>query len=284
MKIISNLPNPGIAVTGRPDGELKDVSSPGAGDGTPAREDWLNDLYYAFLSKMNDVGISADDSDEAVETATTGSQFLTASRLFSAQYAYPGIDQGLKDISAGNQSTSLTSFESGGGSEKVNGYTVKIRWTGGDASFTHTITSAYTIGNETIGYIASNLWIGHGDGELILRLDKTNSRWTVLNNGSWDKIIEATDAFTTYKYTSRKMEKFLTNKSISATNTLLTFDISFLNTSYVSSFYFTTAGGAAIRAASVITKLAASIDMTSVIISSGASSAGDYDISFMGQW
>jgi hypothetical protein len=77
MKIISNLPNTGTATTGRPNGVLNDASTPGAGDGTPAREDWLNDIYYALLAVMDKAGISADDSDEEFD-AGEGSQFADA--------------------------------------------------------------------------------------------------------------------------------------------------------------------------------------------------------------
>ena len=185
MKIISNLPNPTAPTGARPDGALKDVSAPAAGDGTPARADWQNDLYYALLAVMDTVGVSADDSDEEFE-AGVGSQFLDAMRLFVQEWAYPGLDFGLKNISGGNQASDITIYEAGGGSEKEDGFTVRLRWTGGDASFAHTITSAYTIGNEIIGFIAANLWIGEGAGELVLRLDKTNSQWLVLTPGSWD--------------------------------------------------------------------------------------------------
>ncbi len=77
MKIISNLPDTTGATGPRPDGAIKDVSAPGAGDGTPVREDWLNDVYYALLATMEDGGVSADDSDEEF-AAGVGSQFLTA--------------------------------------------------------------------------------------------------------------------------------------------------------------------------------------------------------------
>ncbi len=77
MKIISNLPDTTAGIPARPDGAIKDVSAPGAGDGTPIREDWLNDVYYALLATMEDAGVSADDSDEEF-AAGVGSQFLTA--------------------------------------------------------------------------------------------------------------------------------------------------------------------------------------------------------------
>lgn len=186
MKILNNLPNPTAPTAARPDGALKDVSAPAAGDGTPAREDWLNDAYYALLAVMDTVGVSADDSDEEFE-AGVGSQFLDAMRLFTQEWAYPGLDFGLKNISAGNQSSDITIYETGGGSEKEDGFTVRLRWTGGDASFNHTITSAYTIGNELSGFLTSSRWVGEGAGELVLRLDKTNSKWLILSPGIWDK-------------------------------------------------------------------------------------------------
>ena len=77
MKIISNLPDTTAPTGARPDGALKDVSTPAAGDGTPARSDWMNDVYYALLAAMEDGGVSADDSDEEF-AAGVGSQFLTA--------------------------------------------------------------------------------------------------------------------------------------------------------------------------------------------------------------
>ncbi len=186
MKIISNLPNPTAPTGPRPDGALKDVSAPAAGDGTPSRADWHNDHYYALLAIMDNVGISADDSDEEVESGGGVSQFLDAMRLFVQENGYPGLDFGLKDISGGNQASDITIYEAGGGSEKEDGFTVRLRWTGGDGTFAHTITAANTVGNELTGFIAANLWIGNGAGELVLRLDKTNSKWLVLTPGIWD--------------------------------------------------------------------------------------------------
>lgn len=100
MKIISNLPDTDAGTTERPDGALADVSAPAAGDGTPAREDWLNDIFYALLAVMEDAGVSADDSDEEVEAGTGASQFLEALRLFgstdmqteSANFTYTDAD------------------------------------------------------------------------------------------------------------------------------------------------------------------------------------------------
>ena len=186
MRILSNLPNTTAGTTERPDGAVKDVSAPAAGDGTPFRADWNNDSYYALLAVMDTVGIAADDSDEEFEAGTGSSQFLDAMRLFVQEWAYPGLDFGLQNISAGNQTSDITIYESGGGSEKEDGFTVRLHWTGGDGTFNHAITSAYTIGNELAGFIAANLWIGHGAGELVLRLDKTNSKWLVLTPGFWD--------------------------------------------------------------------------------------------------
>ena len=186
MKILSNLPDTDAGTTERPDGAVKDVSSPGAGDGTPFRADWHNDHYYALLALMDTVGIAADDSDEEFEAGTGSSQFLDAMRLFVQEWAYPGLDFGLKNISSGNQTSDITIYESGGGSEKEDGFTVRLRWTGGDGSFVHSITSAYTLGNELSGFLASSAWQGDGAGELVLRLDKTNSKWLVLTPGIWD--------------------------------------------------------------------------------------------------
>ena len=227
MKIPGNLPDTTAASTERPFGAIKDVSAPGAGDGTPVREDWQNDLFYAFLATMNDVGISPDDSDESVEAGTGTSQFLAAMRVFVSQYATPGINQSQADISAGSQSTSLTAFEAGGGSEKEDGYTVRVRWTGGDGSFNHTITSAYTIGNELTGFITATLWKGEGQGELTLRLDKTNSRWIVIDSGIWDKGSNANGKWR--KYANKQV--FQSGKLTGATtdDNSVTFPVAFID-------------------------------------------------------
>ena len=186
MRILSNLPDTDAGTTERPDGAVKDVSAPAAGDGTPFRADWHNDHYYALLALMDAVGVAADDSDEEFEAGTGSSQFLSAMRLFVQEWAYPGLDFGLQNISGGNQASDITIYEAGGGSEKKDGFTVRLHWTGGTGTFAHSITSAYTIGNELSGFIASSNWQGDGAGELILRLDKTNSKWLVLTPGVWD--------------------------------------------------------------------------------------------------
>ena len=186
MRILDNLPDTTAPTATRPDGAIKDVSAPAAGDGTPFREDWHNDHYYGLLAIMDNVGISADDSDEELESGGGVSQFLSAMRLFVQQNAYPGLDFGLQNISGGNQTSDITIYETGGGSEKEDGFTVRLHWTGGDGTFAHSITSAFTIGNELSGFLASSSWQGDGAGELVLRLDKTNSKWLVLTPGIWD--------------------------------------------------------------------------------------------------
>ncbi len=250
MKTISNLPNITAPNTERPDGALKDVTSPGAGDGTPAREDWLNDLYYALLATMKDVGVSSDDSDESVEAGTGTSQFLSAMRTFSSQYAYPGIDQGQNDISAGNQTTDLTPFEAGGASEKKDGYTVHVRWTGGDASFNHQLVSAYTVGNEMAGFITATLWKGEGSGELVLRLDKTNSKWLVLSPGAWD--VGANTDGNWEKYVQNKMLCWVTRSPGNGVLIVWTFPspfssgaVSWANSDSATGSYASTAGSTA---------------------------------------
>ena len=227
MKIISNLPNPTAPTGARPDGALKDVSAPAAGDGTPARADWQNDLYYALLTLMDTVGISADDSDEEFE-AGVGSQFLDAMRLFVQEWGYPGLDFGLKNISGGNQVSDITIYEAGGGSEKEDGFTVRLRWTGGDGSFAHTITAANTVGNEMAGFIAANLWQGEGAGELVLRLDKTNSKWLVLTPGVWDSGEFATGDWE--KYINKKLHIEESAFAVGSSGTTWTFPILFVVT------------------------------------------------------
>ena len=281
MKILNNLPNPTAPTAARPDGALKDVSAPAAGDGTPAREDWTNDHYYALLALMDTVGISADDSDEEFE-AGVGSQFLDAMRLFVQEWAYPGLDFGQQDISAGNQTSDITIYESGGGSEKEDGFTVRLHWTGGDASFTHSITSAYTIGNELSGFIASSAWTGHGSGELVLRLDKTNSKWLVLTPGIWDRTTEVTDSFIIKKYVDRSMSKQIADKSITGAGSTLTFDINFADTLYI---YSATNKSSGIGHLSRYgTKLVGSMTATALRIDTGAASSAVFDIRIEGDW
>ena len=82
MKILDNLPDTTAPTAARPDGAVKDVSSPGAGDGTPFRADWHNDHYYGLLAVMEAAGISADDSDEEF-AAGVGSQFLDAIKILT---------------------------------------------------------------------------------------------------------------------------------------------------------------------------------------------------------
>ena len=243
MKILSNLPDTDAGTTERPDGAVKDVSSPGAGDGTPFRADWHNDHYYGLLAVMDAVGIAADDSDEEFEAGTGSSQFLSAMRLFVQEWSYPGLDFGLQNISGGNQTSDITIYESGGGSEKEDGFTVRLHWTGGDGTFAHSITSAYTIGNELAGFLASSAWQGDGAGELVLRLDKTNSKWLVLTPGVWDS----------GSFTAGNWRKFI-NKSLIQHDTIttdgsglliVTYPITYITTApQVSATHNETAGGA----------------------------------------
>ena len=234
MKILNNLPNPEAPTGPRPDGALKDVSAPAAGDGTPSRADWHNDHYYALLAIMDNVGISADDSDEELESGSGVSQFLDAMRLFVQENAYPGLDFGLKNISGGNQASDITIYEAGGGSEKEDGFTVRLRWTGGDGTFAHTITAANTIGNEMAGFLASSAWQGDGAGELVLRLDKTNSKWLVLTPGVWDS-----GNFTEgdwEKYINRALKQYgiddLTVAAASSGGQVITFPVPWIDTNY----------------------------------------------------
>ena len=281
MKILSNLPDTDAGTTERPDGAVKDVSAPAAGDGTPFRADWHNDHYYALLALMDAVGVAADDSDEEFEAGTGSSQFLSAMRLFVQEWAYPGLDFGLKNISAGNQISDITIYEAGGGSEKEDGFTVRLHWTGGDGTFNHSITSAYTIGNELAGFIVSSNWQGDGAGELVLRLDKTNSKWLVLTPGIWDRIIEVTDSFITTKYIDKTMTKQIDNFNIITAKTF-TFDIDFANASYI--ILTNAEGGGAPNIALWNNKAAGSCDLNVVRTDTGVPDTADFDIFFKGTW
>ena len=236
MRILDNLPDTTAPTATRPDGAIKDVSAPAAGDGTPFREDWHNDHYYALLAIMDNVGISADDSDEELESGGGVSQFLDAMRLFVQENAYPGLDFGLQNISGGNQTSDITIYETGGGSEKEDGFTVRLHWTGGDGTFAHSITSAFTIGNELAGFIASSNWQGDGAGELVLRLDKTNNKWLVLTPGIWDSGSFTAGEF--WKFSDKSLDmKGSDTATFSGTNQdtpVVTYPI---NTANASSYY-----------------------------------------------
>ena len=280
MKILSNLPDTDAGTTERPDGAVKDVSSPGAGDGTPFRADWHNDHYYGLLAVMDSVGVAADDSDEEFEAGTGSSQFLSAMRLFVQEWAYPGLDFGLKNISGENQTSDITIYESGGGSEKEDGFTVRLHWTGGDGTFAHSITSAYTIGNELAGFLASSAWQGDGAGELVLRLDKTNSKWLVLTPGIWDRIIEPTEGFITIKRIDKTMIKRINNLAMGTTKTF-NFDINFANTNYIFSSNNKVVGAVLVCIWSnktTSTMLGSSFNLLST------PTAGTYDFRFEGDW
>ncbi len=281
MKIISNLPNPTAPTGPRPDGALKDVSTPAAGDGTPSRADWHNDHYYALLAIMDNVGISADDSDEEVESGGGVSQFLDAMRLFVQENGYPGLDFGLKNISGGNQASDITIYEAGGGSEKEDGFTVRLRWTGGDGTFAHTITAANTVGNEMSGFIAANLWQGEGAGELVLRLDKTNSKWLVLTPGVWD--MDASNFTGTFKklITGELLQTRL-KLSIGA-GTAVVWPLNFANASYVLTVAYNDGDpSASLFGCMFFTKTSAQVSATSREASNPATKS--YDISARGFW
>ena len=282
MRIISNLPNPTGPTTERPAGALKDVSAPAAGDGTPARADWLNDGYYALLAVMFSVGITADDSDEEVEAGTGSSQFLSAMRLFAQEWAYPGQDQGLKDISAGNQTTDITAFEVGGGSEKEDGFTVRMRWTGGDASFNHQPVSAYTMGNEMTGFVAAALWKGEGAGELVARLDKTNSQWIVLTPGVWDSGNNANGFWEKYNNGSQECRIELNV----GTATTITWAIPFIDVAYrLTHGILNTVASDSFNLSFIIgTILVGSIDANIRRSTNGADSSSDVDVTAKGRW
>ncbi len=280
MKIISNLPDTTAPTGARPDGALKDVSAPAAGDGTPARSDWLNDVYYALLTLMDTVGVSADDSDEEFE-AGVGSQFLDAMRLFAQEWAYPGLDFGLKNISGGNQASDITIYEAGGGSEKEDGFTVRLRWTGGDGTFAHTITAANTIGNEMSGFLASSAWQGDGAGELVLRLDKTNSKWLVLTPGVWD--MDGGGFTGTFeKSIAGKLLQTRLELSI-GTGTAVVWPLNFANTSYSLTVAYDDADpGSVLFDCMFFTKTVAQTSATSRDPSNPATKT--YDIVARGEW
>lgn len=280
MRILSNLPDTTAGTTERPDGAVKDVSAPAAGDGTPFRADWHNDHYYALLAVMDTVGIAADDSDEEFEAGTGASQFLDAMRLFVQEWAYPGLDFGLQNISAGNQTSDITIYEAGGGSEKEDGFTVRLHWTGGDGTFAHSITSAYTIGNELAGFIASSNWQGDGAGELILRLDKTNSKWLVLTPGIWDSAIFAAGSWD--KYVSGKLSQRKNSFAVASGGSVWTFPITHDITNEnptITSFVLKDGSG---RETTWATKTAASVEI--FIYALGNFEADDSDVTSEGRW
>lgn len=74
MKNISTLPNVDAPTGNRDLGEMRDDTIPGDGNGTPVREDWQQDMYYALRAVMDLAGLTPDDTEEGVTT----SQFADA--------------------------------------------------------------------------------------------------------------------------------------------------------------------------------------------------------------
>ena len=132
-----------------------------------------------------------------------------------------------QDISAGNQTTDLTIYESGGGSELPDKYKLKITWSGGDSSFYHRFTtSGYTIGNSLTGQLTPGdgtttyAWVGNGSGELILQLDKINSKWDVVTEGTWDIGKDSTGDKSWRKSTDKTMEHYIFDAAITNATTV----------------------------------------------------------------
>ena len=130
-----------------------------------------------------------------------------------------------QDISAGNQTRDITVYEAGGGSELPDRYRIKMTWSGGDGSFYHRINSGYTIGNTLAGQLSPGdgttgfAWVGNGTGELILQLDKVNSKWDVITEGVWDKGIDSSGDKSWKKLTDKTMEHYIFNSAITNATT-----------------------------------------------------------------
>ena len=75
MLTLVGFPNTDNPITGSYDyGILKDVTSPGAGDGSPWRQDIAQDIYYAIAAVCKEGGEAPDGTPET----TSSSQFLNA--------------------------------------------------------------------------------------------------------------------------------------------------------------------------------------------------------------
>ncbi len=72
MKDLSTVPNIDSATGNRDRGVMRDDTTPGDGTGTPLREDYLQDIYYALRAVLNAAGNTPDESEEGV----LASQFL----------------------------------------------------------------------------------------------------------------------------------------------------------------------------------------------------------------
>ena len=91
------------------------------------------------------------------------------------------------NISSADQTLALANFESGGISEKRQGYALLHSWTGGDGTYSALLTSGYGSGSgafitrqgETL--TSANL-TGKGAGYLLLMHDPVNECWRILND------------------------------------------------------------------------------------------------------
>lgn len=77
-----------------PDGEARDVSAPGAGDGTPLQEKWVNDVFGTFQALLKALGVAANNTPEQVGN----SQILQAITALAAGRATLMTDTGLADV------------------------------------------------------------------------------------------------------------------------------------------------------------------------------------------
>lgn len=69
IDIIASVPNIDPITGNRINGEFRGDTVPGDGTGTPALENWVNDLYYPLIASMDAAGITANNVDEGVNTS-----------------------------------------------------------------------------------------------------------------------------------------------------------------------------------------------------------------------
>ena len=110
------------------------------------------------------------------------------------------------DLSSGAQATDLTIYESGGASEKPNGFRILPKWANGTgpSGNAHTLTTGGTIGG-----LAASVFNGYGDGQFML--EKTGATtWDFVD--PLDTIFdewETAASGITYKYRKKIKDEML---------------------------------------------------------------------------
>lgn len=158
---------------------------------------WSSSLYNIYaIEKL-------EETAYAYLQTKSLSQIVMAENLNQPGYNGTVYRPTTQDISTADKTSGLDQYLSTGVNPKLDGWRIKLTWTGGNGTYAHIIDSSLNLWNEYVDLPPGDnsttfAWCGYGSGGLELEKDEANSRWIVVTEGYFDKGVNGNGEWRAY--------------------------------------------------------------------------------------